>query len=460
MATGSRKTSVELFETDGAEEELFAAEPASPAPRSWRRVLGRAWPLALAVLVLAGAFVVVKDREARRTEARLEVLLGQPAFVEDLGPELGWRWEVPLGVSEWILDSIDGALLVQRPDDRRVRALDLESGSELWSLPGVTSGLDQWCGTSGDLVQCQFWEFSDRAGGDVELVEPRLLRTELRDARTGEVLVSREGQPAERVEVWGDSVLVLDRTPGRSELRRESLTGEQLWRVRVPEAESLFAWVDEEHELAFLYGDRHLVVDGDGTVLLELDSGLEDDEWLSAVDEQTFVRGRWSRDAPRGEFLGIDGQVLSSFEGDFEIPSLDDGEVPHLVMISPAWGAELRDFTTGETLVEVDGRPEGGPFLLDGALVYLRQSELRAVDLLSGKERWTTTVHRGELLGSDGRVLLYRDRFEGVLAAYSLRTGVLEWTFEIPSASLEVHAVGGALFLVGDGRLIRLGTVQ
>ncbi len=476
MAPGSRKAAVELVESGeldlegllATDEELGPAAGAPPPTGSgWRRAVRRAWPLALVAVVVVGAVAVSSAREAARVEARRDVLRGQMGFVEGVGSEMGWRWATELAASDYVVAASEGVLLLGS-DDGRQRVLDLETGEELWAI-GADGDLLPSCGVDGAMMECAFW--ASMAWDVDDPTMPRASRVERRDARSGEVLDVRDPAAFESLVWWDDDLLLLEDVDGALELRLEAPGGEVRWRLPVPRGGAgsrrsldvpiATAWVDQRAGLAFVRTDRHLVVDREGRIVLELvpdDEGRESGEWLGSFLPEVLVRSRWAEESQQVELLDLEGRTLLDTDGYFSSAMVDDGVVPHLVVVAPPWGLEVLDWSTGRSVIELDGAPEGLPLLLHGALISQERGEIRAVDLATGDERWHADVP-GDALGSDGEVVLYADRgLESRIRAISVHTGAEVWTYDLPSSQSDPFVRDGALFVRDGTTLTRLGT--
>ncbi|NLF05046.1 MAG: PQQ-binding-like beta-propeller repeat protein [Actinomycetales bacterium] len=472
MAGSNRKAAVELVE--GAELDLD--EPFAPAEelpkRSWRDVVRRGWPLALVAVVVAGAFTVAQARESSRVDARLEAMRPQFGYIEGLGPEMGVLWSVDLAPREYFGGSTEELMFVSH-EDGGLRVIDLASGDERWHVAAEPDrmtycwGSDEPAGGTTHVL-CERYGYSSLE----EPVDFEDREIERRDAMTGEVIEVRDPNGQLSLEWWGPDVLVLAEVDGALELRREAFDGEARWRVPVTGTAdgTAAAWVDPVADVAVVRTDRHLVVDGDGQVVLDVPvredvaaaaaAGLVN-EWLSPQRGGSFVLSRYVDDVESVEVYDSQGERSFSTVGYVATPMVDDQVVPGLVVVHPPWGLAVWDSTTGKAAVELDGAPNDGTMLLHGALIYQREGELRAVDVRTGEERWHAQLEQSELLGSDGDVVLFLS-YEGdpELFAFSARTGALVWTYPLPSASAFPMVYAGALMLQDGQTLVRLGTGQ
>src|SRR5690606_18524540 len=132
-------------------------------------------------------------------------------------------------------------------------------------------------------------------------------------------------------------------------------------------------------------------------------------EWLNPIDGKVFGIGRWSSVDRRTTMAIVDGDgtELESIDGWVMRPWVDDGIVPDVYIHVLAWGTQLRAGPTGPVLLEIDGELQDTPMLLHGAALVRSRSELRAIDLETGTERWSVEVEGGALLGTDGEVLVF-----------------------------------------------------
>jgi len=462
MAASARKAAVELVE--GAEldlDEPFA--PVAPLPsRSWWDRLVRGWPIALVAVALVGVFVLVQVRESSRTEARLEALRAQLGYLEGIGPQMGVLWSVDMEPDEHLVGSTED-LAFMTGDDGVFRVVDLTTGAERWRVDPEL-GFQTYCAGSAEgpdgstQVSCERYpaggiEGADRSGYSIER----------RDAMTGEVLEVRELGDHRYLAWWGSGVLVLDAGGAGLELRREGLDGVVQWRLPVAgDPGSVAAWVDSVNDVAVVHAGRHLVVDRDGSVVLDVpeqaDLGATGSEWLVPRRDGTFVRTSYVDGGERVEVLDSHGAHSFSARGYVAAPLVDDATVPGLVVVHEPWGIAVWDVATGETVVELDGAEHGDTLLLHGALVYQVEGELRAVDVRTGEERWHTRLDAPSLLGSDGDVVLYAHPGDPrELRAISARTGALAWTYPVGDATFPmVHS--GSLLIYDGQALVRLGT--
>jgi len=478
-------------DADGSDADGNDAEGEAGRRRGRRLVAGGA------ALLVVGAFVVQGVVEARRAAhvARFDDVPGVLAPVDGL-PVLRGDVRVP---SENGLGQVGDVVLVQREGDLstvRVEALDRATGSTVWTrdvpVPDDLRAeaedgpapyeVDCRAAGTGTAV-CAVRTQALRIGSSV----PDLLVT--LDAADGTVLDRQPVAPTETWAVAGTSVLTLSPSevvvglsgpgddtadvevrPGEEvEVELVGAPGEATWTVHAGSAtdgEPRWRWdaptmvpydptvaggtdlaVVGDHVLATVPGHWWLL-DADGALVRE---GTDGDRWWDLGRGGALVSG------PYDEVPLDDGAVARFREpGDAGFPArfaVDDGSVPDVTFtVTSDQVLRARHARTDEPLWEhaTDGAP---PLLLDGTVHVLLRGRVLAVDARTGAVRWSADAgDDAASLATDGRRVLALPGSGGLLRAFALGDGALDWEGTLPGAgpSGRVVAVEGVLLLV-DG---------
>ena len=458
-------------------------EPLAPPGRRGRgragRSLGRArgrWLVAGgAAALVVGAFVVQGVVEARREAhvARFDDVPGVLAPLDTL-PVLRADVEAP---SENALTQVGAVVLLQRDggvSTVRVEALDRSTGDTVWTqdveVPPDLRALAQGdpepyeldCRAAGtDVAACVVEPAVTRLGPG----PPDLLVT--LDAADGTVL-DRRPLAADDWEVLGTSVLTL----GPGEVRLDlpdpdddagSASGEATWTVEAhsaTDAETAWVWTaptalpydpglmggarletSGDHVLVTVPGHWWLL-DAAGTLVRE--GAQDEDEWQSLARGGLPVSGTFERQTYD------DGSVASIPEpGEWGLPSrfaVDDASVPDVTFTGTRDQVlQARDVRTGELWWE-HATAGQEPLLLDGVVVVLDDARVLALDARTGAVRWSGPAgDEVTSLATDGRRVLALPGFGGLLRAFALEDGRVDWEGRLPGAPAQVRAVQGVL---------------
>lgn len=436
--------------------------PRTAAPRAGRADAGDAGPAqgrphgplvrwAVAGVVL-GALAVVSVATTRgTTEAELAPgLLDAPLR------------EVWAAAADEALAVHEGLVVVQSTGTRepRVRALDEETGREVWSHPLGPRGVAESCvpGVTGAPATVWCWRpprwDPSHVAGELAISPDALVGL---DVATGEQVVERDMvEPSAGWSVDGDDLLLAAPEPGAVRLERLSPAGwETLWSTTLPMPPSSpglrhDAWVEYAGGFAVVHGPTTAVVDTvDGRILAtwtaseaEESTVLDGAEvvvtpqgfavWASAVEGTRLPDAVW---------YDRTGEATSTFVGDVAEPADSDGSVPEVLLVTPDEGRTL-------VALDADGGAEhwrlplaGGDVVArrDGLVVVATDGAVTAYETLTGIERWTRPVEglHPELAGvSDaGTVVVTAVRERRWTAmAYRLADGGLLWSAPVPGA--------------------------
>ena len=399
-----------------------AAEDSAPrasAPRRALTALAR-HPRRLAagalVVTLAVAGSVVAERlGARERTQRFEDVAG---VVLPLGDSVRTLWTLPSEAFQGLTAIQDGRLLLLDEDRSSAKALDADTGRELWDRPVEVAGeraVVTGCSESFQQVAttpvvCVI------AAQDGSGSAPRLASLDLDDG-TWSLVATYDGWTAASVvgSVETDVVVLLRHDDGRLEVRRQPADGGDA------------RWVHEgTWEPGALTGDPVQsrivagVVETTGAVTLALDAttGETLDWWptsgvyVAAVPLPDGARAVWSdgADSSEGAVHEADGSVRFARTARPLEPFPDDHSVPSVLLVAEYPDVRAVDISTGEELWRRAVCTAGQAVRLEGSLLCTDRSErsttVRRIDLASGEPLWTAT------LDGDGAVAL-TDGFAG-----------------------------------------------
>jgi outer membrane protein assembly factor BamB len=466
---GSGSWDVELDEGPGV-----AAEPPTDRAAARRatlaRVLRRWWPVPVAVLVGVVGWQVLAERQDR---AVTEALRATPGII-------GTTVTPPLTATPWgatggravLADPVrgeDGTLagpVLAPTGGWDVVVLDADGGRELWRAavtdpePRADTAAFVACEGDGDpagtlacLVQTERY---DRGPGESS-VASRLVRVDLA-TRTIEPV--RDLPPGASTGIAGDLLVLAESRPDASGgpgsiavSATDLATGDPRWQVDVPGAFPAGAGAPAVHAPT-----GYVLVLGPALMwALDPEDGRVR---ASGLDLEVLRDGRVV-DAPGGSttrLLGPDGTPAVTLPGSPALVQPDDGSAGDLLILrvfDGVAGGTLRGVEPADGAVVWEAaldRDLTSPAVLLGGVLYVSDGPtVRALDVVTGEERWATAGEPdgGVRLVSDGVHLLRveRDMANGgrLLVAYALADGARTWSTPLPE---QVDAL-----LVRDGRL-------
>ncbi len=414
---------VELVE--GTDIEPWADEPDGGSPGRVRG-MARAWPLVAVVALVACAYAVQGSRERAELAARQTALHDERDYVAGLGTEPRLAWSTA-GVADLYSAEVAGDTVLVRAaplgSSTGEVAIDLRTGEHRWYLPKRPDVRELCGGGDTGALECVAVFYVTTSGSryskEVELAE-------LRDAATGKVVASRDVVDHVAAVAWDGDLLLLDADGEGLDLSRESYDGEVRWAVPVldrPLRSGERARLRVEAATALVtVGSRVVAVDAVGAVVPDPTHRLE---------------------------LERLGRPL--------VLGADDGSVLGAVVLGTAGGLEVRDRATATLLLALDGSVPRNAYVLDGALVAIRDGVVEATSVHTGVRRWAVELTRGLLVGTDGRHVLVLDQLghERELRAFDVGTGREVWHRLLAEPGAWPRAVGGALLVHAGDTLSR-----
>ncbi len=462
MERTERLVEVELVEDDALDE---------PPVRETRRlgplvahllvsVPRRAWIL-LAGLVVLGlvswllaerAAVAARDARLARTE-RLSVSLAQP-----LRPV----WRTP---GTGVVGTVPGAVLVGLPADTGTAALDVDTGQQRYTVPGMCMLASEEpapgrlaAATEGgdDLLMCVTgqtqpgWTFD--AGGAVG----QGTTVNVHDPVEGDLLRSLDMQGRGFPWVLGLDAVSVGRDPvGHVLVDLWSLrSGERMWSYRSAEpvpVDDVTGWGMTRDE-----GTLHLTA-GAWSASLDVDTGRDTGSPLPGGAGRWGPVG-WDVELPDGGHAAVrmdpegirestvtdaDGRELFTAAGEVLVPLVDDGTAEGSLLLATTTSTDDRlealDGTTGRTEWSVTA-PPGELAVLSGSVLVRHGAGLVALDASTGAVRWEnthdTSTDSGWGMVTDGlRVLTVEPAGQGrSLVARDVDTGEQVWRRPLPTA--------------------------
>lgn len=370
--------------------------------------------------------------------------------------------EVWAAAADEVLAVHEGVVVVQSTGTRepRVRALDEQTGREVWSVPLGPAGAAESCvpGVTGAPATLWCWRPPHwdpaHVAGELAISPNAIVGL---DVATGQQVVEREmGASSAGWAVDGDDLLLAVPEDGAVRVERVFPDGwETRWATTVPMARPSpglrhDVWVEFVDGLALVHGPTTAVVDvADGRVLASWTASAQEEAavldgaevvatpggfaaWSSAVDGTRLPEAVW---------YDRSGQPRSEFSGELAEPPDADGSVPEVLLVTPDEGRTL-------LALGADGGAELWRLSLsdghvvarrDGAVVVATADAVTSYETLTGIERWTRHVDglHPELAGvSDQGTLVVtavRERRWTALA-YRLVDGGLLWSAAVPGA--------------------------
>lgn len=472
---------------DGADDPMPRADPRT----AWRharrrRLVRRWWPVPVLVVgVLVATQATLNARERDRVAA-VQALPGAVRHV--VGPDL----QVDTLAGEdglWLLSSgaVVGDLWIgSAPADpgvaRRVRAVDVRTGTDAWSTAVDTGPADP--GVAGDppdcsagdepvtVVRCHVTDGGTAPGDDSSAVAPTSARLLTLDVATGEVLDQRALPPASSAVVEGDALVVATVDDGSATITSEDRdTGARRWSTTVHAPDLRGAGTAATRPHLEVSGAHVLLgVAPTSWSLSARDGAVEAQAGLLAVgrSDRLITTELWTADGSAPfRLLGRDGTGTATVDGQPVRPVVDDGTVPDVDFVADPDGQGISgvDAATGRTLWQKQdaGRSlSGSGVLLDGVLYGAGSDTVWAVDAATGDPVWSapagpTSDWRSVL--TDGRDLLVTERGPDgpALAGYALSSGARRWSATLPTAGGTLLTRAGELLAVsGDGTVLRV----
>lgn len=485
-----------------------ARDPVSTARRRLRAVPRWVWPVAAVVVV---GLVVTQLALDRQAEARLARLGSVPGVVAplDAGVTELWRATEDVPTDLW---EVDGLLLGTVPGPGlgvRVVGLDTATGRTQWSTPLVAPeaagpGDDDIWGSAScvaperppgeGVLACTAVSRWTSSPSEPRGVVPRDVHLVVVEARSGDVLLSREVAPRSSVgTVDGDVLLASLTTENHARLDRlDPVTGTVDWTFTSPDPvrqagdraeRGLVATAVRGDRVALFTWTRSWLLEPDGTPAHDPVDGIAidevgDDVVVAHVDD-TGLAGHWT---VTQDVVDPSGAVVARLDGPPLAVSVDDGSADDLLVGYRQ--AEGRIGTQVEGLVAVgldDGRErwqlpvpgdgegtESGTvgadaLLVDGRLVLPTPGLLTAVDASTGRTLWSAQAPRwtGDAPVTDGRVVAQLEsRGEGgaALVAYDLADGRRVWEAPLPDEAAWLRVVDHRLYALWGSALVALGT--
>ncbi|MBC7290185.1 MAG: PQQ-binding-like beta-propeller repeat protein [Actinotalea sp.] len=474
------------------EEDAPAAASAGPArpgePSTRRRVTRARWLAVATGLVALVAVAAVGTVEDRRHAERLAAFAEIPGTVPPLDLALTERWSHPAG-QLWRAGHL---VLVGDPDGGGVRALDVRTGQEAWTLDRGEEAPVQRCLTDREarraaVVLCtRGWSL----GGP-----PGIVTHEVVDAEDGEVLrryaahLPSHGQAVAGTDVVsaqpeGDGAIVVTRARAGD--------GTPVWSTRVAGSGGRRAGGGAG---TLRVQDGFVVLRGTTTAVLDAQDGALLGAWypggytavgsvpgLDSADVRTAADGfgAWSDAAagsrgPSGTWFDRSGVPTGVLEGLLVDAAVSDGSEPDVRLTGRSDTGELvaTDLLAGRELWR--GPARGAHLLVrrEGVVVLAVGQEVQALDLRTGAVRWAAEAtglapRSGSVTDGATVVVLTHTHGRAQLLALDLDTGAVRWEVPAPGVGplserrhdlghVALGEVAGVPVLLGDGVVVGLG---
>lgn len=437
-----------------APEPVPGGERAAPP---WRRLARRLRKPS--VVVVAAAVVVVLAVgvvQARREEAQVATYAQLPGAVQRFTAPIEQRWEVPLPAGGTLAGDL-AMVQSEARSDSDLLAVDLATGEVRWSVRRDGPEAIGWCrgeagASASPVVIC--WKLS--TGPEVDI--PGGGRLVAVRATDGTVVAEHPMTlPTAGYGVHEGAVVLATREDSDLTVRRvDPITGDQQWstdlalRPRVPDG-AYTALVEVSDDLVLVHGPTSAVLSArTGEVLGTWHTDRQSiiGGSVDGADLETRADGYavWTEmsDGARsgaGEWFDEDGTLVGPIKGFLAEPEASDASTGEVVLTRERYGRSLVASRPGtdEELWQVP--LDGGDVLLrrDGAVVVADDERVLAVDLLTGRELWSTDVagvagRSGHV--TDGSLVVVPAVQEGrwLMVAVRLDGGGVEWTAAAPPA--------------------------
>lgn len=471
MAGRRSAARMQLVEVDEASVAVPPSEPvtrpdasvadAVPPRGGALRVVRRWWPVGAAVVLAAGAVVLVG---AARDRAFVERVGSVPGLVRPLADVPQERWRAPASADVGAVVAAGDALVLVSERDGRwvVTAHDARDGAVRWSLdaaPVQRSGFESSlvrCPSSGEdvgaLVLCLVTEPRVVYSDDASIQEPAHTHVVALDAATGAQRgtweLTDELLSADR---RGDDLVVatVDRDGHVLAERRAGTTGEALWSFRTPDVldsallgRVVDAWT--ERGVIVLEGVVTHVLDVDDGAVLTVGGPYRDPQ-VVALDEGYAT---WAT-VGGGEVHAADGEVRFPVAGLPERFHLDDGSAGDVLVVDE--GPNLRgvDAATGDplwstpTMLDVRAR-------VSDRLLLAGLTRFGVLDPQGGRLLWVSDAAEPAPWQplTDGALVLAPGETVGgapQLVGLGLDDGVKFWSVDLPPGVQRVDGFGGHL---------------
>lgn len=470
---------------------------------AWARGHVRVVVAGAAALAVAAAVPGALDARAER--ALLAELAGHPGILLPLDDSLHVAWTSPATFEQssfflgqersWLRDDVL-VIWTQSWEDQshRLQGIDAGSGAVRWELdlpsaPVPTSyvpydprtcvaparphgsGVVVCLVVGGWLTGPDLMVDTDGDGTEeTASAEPGRVRVVALSARTGEPLVERDVERAASIAVVeGDVVLAEGDGTGADDAttrvtRLDPATGDEVWHADVPRAEGVGSV-----SVGLQVVDGQVAVSWTGaTQLLSPENGTPNGDAIQ-TDQVWSSRGRllaFPQEGSGTTRLEVVGSGVELDLGKDRYPAwvdTDDGSDPAALVLTGEDSLSVADLDSGEmrwVRWTLDRDPESWVsqrMVLGGRLVTASDDEVRALDLATGEELWSTDppgwLH--DVVVSDGHHLFLLEAGGDtgrVLAAYALADGARAWAVPVPNEINRLAVIEHRLFGIGaDG---------
>jgi outer membrane protein assembly factor BamB len=439
----------------------------------------------VAVAVLAASSAAEERRQAERVAAFAEV----PGTVARLDRPLEEDWSHRAS-QVWRAGHL---VLLGDADGEQVRAVDVRTGTEAWTLERGGAAPVQRCLADREadvapVVVCARGRSDGGPPGTVtRVVVDAADGTVLRQypahlASHGQAVV---GEDVVSAEIGEDGSLVV--------VRARAVDRATVWATRVPLAGGRQAGAGAGD---LRVQDGFVVLGGSTTAVLDAADGTVLGTWypggyttvgsvpgLDGADIRTTADGfgAWSGAAagtrdPSGTWFDRSGRPVGELDGLFVTPPVSDASEPEVWLSGRADTGELvaTDLTAGRELWRVPARGVHLVLRRDGAVVLAAGEEVRSLDLRTGAVRWTTTVpglapRSGSVTDGATVVVVAEARGRAQLVALDVDSGGVRWEVAAPGvaplserrhdfAHVGLGVVGDRPVLLGEGVVVGLAS--